>query len=172
MHFFTFSSHTHMLRLNAYMFNIKILVIRTDSQLFLLSSCITTYRKTIKFTKPYSHYMSSWTYRSNNSAVARPDNSSGCNSCKGIWWDLMRLVTWKPNENNISCTPPNLQAHKINKLGPQRKLRAGKIINHNLPICWGYETFSGGLVESARLAMLMPHLKVGAQKWTNKKRKG
>lgn len=35
-----------------------------------------------------------------------------------------------------------------------------------LPNCCGYESFSGGLAKSAILAMLMPHLKVGAQKWT------
>lgn len=35
-----------------------------------------------------------------------------------------------------------------------------------IPICWGYESFSGGLEKSAIFAMLMPHLKVGAQKWT------
>ena len=28
--------------------------------------------------------------------------------------------------------------------------------------CWGYETCSGGRLKSAMLAMLMPHLKVGA----------
>ena len=35
-----------------------------------------------------------------------------------------------------------------------------------IPNCWGYESFSGGLEKSATLAILMPHLKVGAQKWT------
>lgn len=39
----------------------------------------------------------------------------------------------------------------------------------NIPICWGYEIFSGGLAKSAILAMLIPHLKVGAQKWTTSK---
>lgn len=38
--------------------------------------------------------------------------------------------------------------------------------NKFIPICWGYESFSGGLEKSAILAMLMPHLNVGAQKWT------
>ena len=31
--------------------------------------------------------------------------------------------------------------------------------------CCGYDTFSGGRCKSARFAMLMAHLKVGAQKW-------
>ena len=35
-----------------------------------------------------------------------------------------------------------------------------------IPICWGSDIFSGGRCMSARFARLIPHLKVGAQKWT------
>jgi hypothetical protein len=31
--------------------------------------------------------------------------------------------------------------------------------------CCGYDTASGGFLKSAMLAMLIPHLNVGAQKW-------
>lgn len=47
------------------------------------------------------------------------------------------------------------------------RLPAADIVRHrHVPICWGYDIFSGGLAKSAILAILMPHLKVGAQKWT------
>lgn len=34
----------------------------------------------------------------------------------------------------------------------------------HIPVCCGYEIFSGGLEKSTMLARLIPHLKVGAQK--------
>lgn len=36
----------------------------------------------------------------------------------------------------------------------------------DVPNCIGYESVSGGFEKSATFAMLRPHLKVGAQKWT------
>jgi hypothetical protein len=119
------------------------------------------------------------TYWSDYCAVASPDNSSGCYSCcmqdtrhfvspssfpqkEGVKWCIL---TWCKLQ--IPTTFSNTRCFS-RTLEPQNIERGIKIFRWSLfiPICWGYESFSGGLEKSATLAIEIPHLKVGAQKWT------
>ena len=54
----------------------------------------------------------------------------------------------------------------------RRSHAAGARTHAHAPVCCAYETLSGGRCRSAMLANVMPHLNVGAQKWTAKKGRG